>query len=295
MIEWSRTGEPAVTSTPGIREVEAPAPSRNGHATRAGTDGSNGHHDEPRATPAPVGNGTATETPAPAATAGRETNWVVALLVLVAGMFMSVLDISIVNVAIPVMQNDFGVTTEDISWVSTSYSLAEGVVVPASAWLGTRLGLGRAYILAMVGFALGSALCGLAWSLECMIAFRILQAIPGGVIPVVALTMLYRIVPKEKLGAAMGMYGLGIVFAPAIGPTLGGYLVEYVDWRLIFFINIPIGVVGTIAAMFWLPSFRGGAGRSASTSWASSRSRRVCSPCCSRSTRRRTGAGRPTR
>ncbi|MEJ2859643.1 DHA2 family efflux MFS transporter permease subunit [Actinomycetospora flava] len=196
-------------------------------------------------------------TPAPA----RETSWVVALLVLVAGMFMSVLDISIVNVAIPVMQNDFGVTTEDISWVSTSYSLAEGVIVPASAWLGLRLGLGRAYIVAMVGFAIGSVLCGLAWDLNSMIAFRILQAIPGGVIPVVALTMLYKIVPKDRLGAAMGMYGLGIVFAPAIGPTLGGYLVEYVDWRLIFFINVPIGIVGTIAAMVWLPNFGGGTAR----------------------------------
>ncbi|GAA4812543.1 hypothetical protein GCM10023200_57890 [Actinomycetospora chlora] len=205
--------------------------------------------------PAPgVAAGTATATPAPTGT----TNWVVALMVLVAGMFMSVLDISIVNVAIPVMQNDFGVTTEDISWISTAYSLAEGVIVPASAWLGLRMGLGRAYIVAMIGFAVGSVLCGLAWDLNSMIAFRILQAIPGGVIPVVALTMLYKIVPKDRLGAAMGMYGLGIIFAPAIGPTLGGYLVEYVDWRLIFFINVPIGVVGTIAAMIYLPNFGGG-------------------------------------
>jgi EmrB/QacA subfamily drug resistance transporter len=245
-----------VTARPETREAEV-APLEDLRPA------SNGHHDVDRSAPAPTGpdtaTGTASETPAPAAPAtGRETNWVVALLVLVAGMFMSVLDISIVNVAIPVMQNDFGVTTEDISWVSTSYSLAEGVIVPASAWLGLRLGLGRAYIVAMIGFAIGSALCGLAWSLESMIAFRVLQAIPGGVIPVVALTMLYKIVPKEKLGAAMGMYGLGIVFAPAIGPTLGGYLVEYVDWRLIFFINIPIGVVGTIAAIIWLPSFGGG-------------------------------------
>ncbi len=217
--------------------------------------------------PAPVAPGRATAPPGPApaprpgAAAGPAQvdtgsgGWLVPLLVLVAGMFMSVLDISIVNVAIPVMQNDFGVTTGDIGWVSTSYSLAEGVVVPASAWLGLRLGLGRAYIVSMIGFSVGSALCGVAWNLDSMIAFRILQAIPGGVIPVVALSMLYSIVPRDRIGAAMGLYGLGIVFAPALGPTLGGYLVEYVDWRLIFFINVPIGVLGTAAALIWLPKF----------------------------------------
>src|SRR3954463_10141039 len=188
--------------------------------------------------------------------------WAVSLIVLVTGMFMSVLDVSIVNVAIPAMQKDFGATTEDIQWVATSYSLALGVIVPASAWLGERIGLKRAYIFSLVGFAAGSALCGLAWDLNSMIAFRILQAIPGGVIPVVALSMLYRIVPREKIGAAMGMYGLGIMVAPAVGPTLGGYLVEYVDWRLIFFINVPIGILGAIAAVLLLPRFAGGrAGR----------------------------------
>ncbi len=171
-------------------------------------------------------------------------------------MFMSVLDISIVNVAISTMQNDFGATTDQIQWVSTAYSLAEGVIVPASAWIGARLGLGRTYIFAMIGFAIFSAFCGLAWDVNSMIAFRILQAIPGGIIPVVALSMLYKIVPKKSIGAAMGIYGLGIVFAPAIGPTFGGYLVEYVDWRLIFFINVPVAVLGVVAAFFLLPKFR---------------------------------------
>ena len=106
-----------------------------------------------------------------------------------------------------------------------------------------------------MGFAAGSALCGLAWDLESIVVFRVVQAIPGGILPVVTLTILYRIVPPERLGAAMGMYGLGIVVAPAIGPTLGGYLVEYVDWRLIFLINVPVGIVGTIAAVLFLPHF----------------------------------------
>jgi EmrB/QacA subfamily drug resistance transporter len=175
--------------------------------------------------------------------------------VLIVGMFMSILDTSIVNVAIPTMQNAFGTTTDQIQWIATSYTLVLGVVVPLSAWLSDRFGPARTYNVALLTFAAGSALCGLAWSLESMVVFRIIQAIPGGILPVVTLSMVYRIVPREKIGAAMGMYGLGIIVAPAIGPTLGGYLVEYVDWRLIFFINVPVGIVGAIAAVMVLPKF----------------------------------------
>ncbi|HEY2225896.1 DHA2 family efflux MFS transporter permease subunit [Actinomycetospora sp.] len=239
-------GHPGSTIPPGTREKARP---QNGHPVDAPV--------------APARRPDAPERPAPAAPpidTGPDSeatpNWLVPLLVLVVGMFMSVLDISIVNVAISTMQNDFGATTDQIQWVSTAYSLAEGVIVPASAWIGARLGLGRTYIYAMIGFAIFSAFCGLAWDVNSMIAFRILQAIPGGIIPVVALSMLYKIVPKKSIGAAMGIYGLGIVFAPAIGPTFGGYLVEYVDWRLIFFINVPVAVLGVIAAIFALPKFR---------------------------------------
>jgi EmrB/QacA subfamily drug resistance transporter len=187
--------------------------------------------------------------------------WGLPLTVLIAGMFMSVLDISIVNVAIPTIQNDFGATTDDVQWVVTGYTLALGVVVPSTAWLGDRFGLTRVYNLALLAFAAGSALCGLAWDLNSLVIFRIVQAIPGGILPVITMSILFRIVPREKLGAAMGLYGLGVVFAPAIGPTLGGYLVEYVTWRLIFFINVPIGILGAVAALLVLPRFPGLAGR----------------------------------
>jgi EmrB/QacA subfamily drug resistance transporter len=179
--------------------------------------------------------------------------WLIPLLVLVAGMFMSLLDTTIVTVAIPHMQNDFGATTQEIQWVTTGYTLALGVVVPLSGWLGDRFGLSRVYLWGMVGFAATSALCGIAWSLDSMIVFRVLQAIPGGVLPVAAMSMVYRIVPRAKIGSAMGIYGIGVAFAPAVGPTLGGYLVEYVDWRLIFYINAPIGIIGAAAAYFLLP------------------------------------------
>src|SRR5690242_13170963 len=207
-----------------------------------------------------VGTDTATAAPAPVAAPAPAKpaaggGWGVPLVVLITGMFMSVLDISIVNVAIPTMQRDFSATTEQIQWVENAYSLALGVVVPVSAWLAARFGAGRVYSLSLLGFATGSALCGLAWNLSSIVAFRVLQALPGGVLPVVTLTILYRIVPPQKIGAAMGMYGLGVIVAPAVGPTLGGYLVEYVDWRLIFFINVPVGILGTAAALAFLPRF----------------------------------------
>ena len=183
------------------------------------------------------------------------TGWGLPLAVLIIGMFMSILDTSIVNVAIPVIQRQFGVSTESIQWISTSYTLTEGVVVPASAWLGARIGLKRLYIWSLVAFTVASALCGLSGDLGSMIFFRILQAIPGGLIPVTCLTLLYRMVPRERIGAAMGLYGLGVVVAPGIGPTLGGYLVEYVNWRLIFYINVPIGILGAMAAVAVLKKF----------------------------------------
>jgi EmrB/QacA subfamily drug resistance transporter len=176
-------------------------------------------------------------------------SWLLPLAVLVVGMFMSVLDTSIVNVALPTVQIDLGISASDGQWISTAYSLAEGIMVPISGWLGYRFGSKKIYLLCLAGFTLASALCGLAGGLGTLVAFRILQAVPGGVIPVTCMTMLRRMVPPERLGAAMGLYGLGIIVAPALGPTLGGVLVEYFDWRFIFFVNVPVGVLGLVAAV----------------------------------------------
>jgi EmrB/QacA subfamily drug resistance transporter len=190
-----------------------------------------------------------------ASTQVAQAGWGLPLMVLIIGMFMSVLDTSIVNVAIPTIQTEFGGTTDDVQWVVTGYTLTLGVVVPITAWLGDRVGLKRLYNLALLAFAAGSALCGLAGNLNMLVIFRIIQAIPGGILPVITLSILLRIVPRERLGAAMGLYGLGIVFAPGVGPVLGGYLVEYVNWRLIFYINVPIGILGAVAAALVLPRF----------------------------------------
>jgi EmrB/QacA subfamily drug resistance transporter len=185
----------------------------------------------------------------------KQRGWGLPLVVLVSGMFMSVLDTSIVNVAVPTIERTFGATTDQVAWIVTAYTLSLAVIVPLSAWLADRFGSTLVYCVALIAFGAASALCGLAWNLDSLIAFRVIQAIPGGLLPPLSMAILYRIVPPAQLGRAMGMYGLGVVVAPAVGPTLGGYLVEYVDWRLIFFINVPIGVLATIAAVRILPKF----------------------------------------
>jgi EmrB/QacA subfamily drug resistance transporter len=165
---------------------------------------------------------------------------------------MSVLDTSVVNVAMTVLRKEFGVSADSVQWVSTVYNLAEGVAVPAGAWLGIRFGLKRLYLVTLVLFTAASALCGLSTNLPMLIIFRAVQAIPGGVMPVACQTILYRVVPKERLGAAMGIYGLGVVVAPAVGPSVGGFLIDNLGWRYIFFINIPVGLLGALAAAFVL-------------------------------------------
>jgi EmrB/QacA subfamily drug resistance transporter len=237
-----------------------PATTR-GDVSETASDGSAARVAAPsphRAATAPDRVSTATTDPSASARGPQpptSRGWGLPLAVLVAGMFMSILDISIVNVAMASMSKDFGTSTEDMQWISTAYSLTEGVVVPVSAWLGARFGLKRLYIWSLALFTIGSALCGMAGGLESLIGFRILQAIPGGIIPVTCLTILYRIVPKAQIGAAMGVYGVGVAVAPALGPALGGYLVEHFSWRWIFFINLPIGILGTIAGIFVLATF----------------------------------------
>lgn len=185
------------------------------------------------------------------ATAG----WVLALLVTVIGGFMAILDSSIVNVAIPKIMTVFGMTTDQVQWVVTIYMLTLGVVVPTSAWLGDRFGYKQLYMASLAVFTVGSMLSGIAWSGSSLIGFRMLQAIGGGMIMPVMTTMVFRMVPRDRIGSAMGILGVAIIMAPAIGPTIGGYLVQYVDWRLIFYINVPIGILGVVLAARVLPNF----------------------------------------
>ncbi len=174
------------------------------------------------------------------------------LMAIILGGFMAILDTSIVNIAIPTMMGVFGTSIDQMQWVVTIYMLTMAVVVPLSAWLSRRMGMKRLYMLSMVVFVLGSALSGLSWNISSMIIFRCFQALGAGMIMPVTMTMLYHLVPRERIGTAMGLWGITAMTAPAFGPTLGGYLVQYVDWRFIFYINLPVCIVALLLAEFFI-------------------------------------------
>ncbi|UUZ93793.1 DHA2 family efflux MFS transporter permease subunit [Paenibacillus sp. P25] len=179
-----------------------------------------------------------------------------AMLALILGVFMAILDMSIVNVAIPKMMNVFGVNQSQIEWIVTAYSLVSGALVPATGFLGDRFGYKRIYIIALVIFTIGSGLCGIAWSNNSMIVFRIIQALGGGAMMPISMAMIFRLFPADKRGMAMGLFGIAIMFAPAVGPTLSGYIVEYLDWRLIFTLNVPIGIIDFFISTAALKEFK---------------------------------------
>ncbi len=168
--------------------------------------------------------------------------WAIALTVTLA-TFMEVLDTSIANVAMPHIAGGLGASQDEATWVLTSYLVSNAVILPASAYLTSFVGRKRFYMLCVVLFGVSSALCGLAPSLPLLIFFRVLQGVGGGGLAPSEQAILADTFPPKQRGQAFAVYGLAVVFAPAIGPTLGGWITDNYDWRWIFFINVPVAIV----------------------------------------------------
>jgi EmrB/QacA subfamily drug resistance transporter len=175
--------------------------------------------------------------------------------VIIIGTFITILNSSLINIALPKMMTVFGVSLESIQWVVTAYTIALGAVIPLSGYLSDLVGAKKLYIGALIVFTLGSLLCGMAWSNASMIAFRIIQGIGGGIIGPVGNAIVFRTVPPHKRGTAMGLYGVAAMAAPAIGPTLGGYLIANLSWRILFYVSIPFGILGVILGILLLQEF----------------------------------------
>ena len=171
--------------------------------------------------------------------------WVVAGTVLT-GTFMAVLDSSVVNVALPHMMGTLGATVEEITWVATGYLLSNVIVMPIVALLSERFGRKRFYMASVIAFTLASMACGAARSLPVLVFFRVIQGVGGGTMMIVAQAILRETFPVEEQGLAMSIYGVGVIVAPAVGPTLGGWLTDQYSWPWIFYINVPIGVVNLL-------------------------------------------------
>lgn len=165
----------------------------------------------------------------------------VSLMVVLASL-MSILDTTVVNVAIAAIAADFGSSLNTIQWTITGYTLALALVIPLTGWAADRFGTKRLYLATLSIFLLGSALCGLAWSAESLIAFRVLQGIGGGMLMPAGMTILTHAAGPERVGRVMSVLGIPMLLGPILGPVLGGWLVESFSWRWVFFINIPIGV-----------------------------------------------------
>src|SRR5215211_660459 len=173
--------------------------------------------------------------------------------VVVLGAVMSILDTTVVNVAINQLAQEFDATLPTIQWIVTGYTLALATVIPLTGWAADRFGTKRLYLISIVLFVAGSALSGMAWSAESLIGFRILQGLGGGMIMPAGMTILTRAAGPQRVGRVMAIIGVPMLLAPILGPILGGWLVDDVSWRWIFFINLPIGIVALVAALRILP------------------------------------------
>ena len=180
----------------------------------------------------------------------RHSPWLIAMGVMLA-TFMEVLDTSIANIALPHIAGSLSATPEEATWVLTSYLVANAIVLPTTGWLANHFGRKRVFITCIVMFTLASALCGLAWSLPTLIFARVLQGIGGGAMVPIAQSIMLESFPRQKRGAAMAIFAQGVVVAPILGPTLGGWITDSYSWRWIFYINLPVGILAVLAAQ-WL-------------------------------------------
>ena len=174
----------------------------------------------------------------------------VVVLCLVGGAFIQALDMTIANVALPYMQGGLSAGRDQITWVVTSYVVASAVMTSPVGWLAARIGRKKFFIYAIIGFTLASVLCGIARSLEEMVIFRILQGGIGAALLPLSQSMILDVYPAEKKSSAAALWGSGILLGPVLGPTLGGVLTDYLNWRWVFFVNIPAGILVTLGVIF---------------------------------------------
>src|SRR5437016_1496059 len=177
--------------------------------------------------------------------------WIIVISVMFS-TFMEVLDTTVVNVSLPHIAGNLSATPEEATWALTSYLVANAVVLPITGWLANYFGRKRLLMTAVVGFTTASFLCGFAPTLAWLVAFRIVQGLTGGVLQPVSQAVMLEAFPPGQQGKAMGVWGLGIVVAPMLGPVLGGWLTDNYSWRWIFYVNIPVGIASIIMTKLFI-------------------------------------------
>jgi EmrB/QacA subfamily drug resistance transporter len=189
----------------------------------------------------------AAATPAPRRQIAPASRWVIAGIV-ATGSVSSLLSTTVVTVAVSDLQHVFNAPLNDVQWVLTAYLLGLSATIPLSGWATDRFGAKRMYLTTLIAFTLASALCGLAWNIGSEVAFRVIQGLAGGMVMPIGMAILMQMTPANERGRMMSFLGVPMMLAPALGPTIGGLLIKLVDWRLIFWINIPVGVLAVYLA-----------------------------------------------
>ncbi len=185
-------------------------------------------------------------------TVGQPTGLITITVML--GMIMAIIDSTIVNVAIPNIGGNLGASIDEVSWVVTGYILANVIVMPLNGWLTAFFGRKNFYAASLIVFVLASILCGTATSIWQLVAYRVIQGMGGGALQPTAQAILFETYPPERRGSAMAIFGLGAMVGPAVGPLLGGFIVDNATWPLIFYINLPIGIVAIIMTFLFIPN-----------------------------------------
>jgi EmrB/QacA subfamily drug resistance transporter len=178
--------------------------------------------------------------------------WIVSAVVIL-GSAMTILDTTIVNVALATLAHKLHSTIDQIQWVVTGYTLALAAVIPVTGWAGRRFGAKQVYLVSVVLFTLGSALCGLATSTPELIVFRVLQGVGGGMTMPIGMQMMAEAAGPRRMGRVMSVIAVPMMLAPVLGPTIGGLIIQNISWRWIFYVNVPIGVIAVAAALRTLP------------------------------------------
>jgi len=174
-------------------------------------------------------------------------------IIVMVGAFMAILDTTVVDVIVPKLTGPLATDMFGAQWIITSYMIAAAIALLITEYLIKSLGAKGVFLLGVGAFAASSLACGLSQNLEQMIVFRVIQGVGEALIMVTSHIMIFSYFPPEKQGLAMGIFGLGVSFAPALGPTIGGYLTEYYNWRMVFYVNVPIGILLVIAGWIYLP------------------------------------------
>ena len=178
------------------------------------------------------------------------------LLITIAVMtatFMQILDTTIVNVALPYMQGSLGANPDQITWTLTSYLVASAIFMPLTGYFSNRLGEKRYLLISIIGFTIASACCGASQTLTEIVVFRLLQGVFGASLVPLAQAILTEVYPREQRTKAMAIWGFGVMVAPILGPTLGGYLTDVANWRWTFYVNIPVGIFAVLLAWRVVP------------------------------------------